>query len=86
MAQHFKGRRLHYQSEAMVDLLEEISTEEHAAGRPLLSVVVVRRDVELPIPGPGFFRLAKRLGSLSEGADKAAFWKAEFQRVWKYPW
>jgi hypothetical protein len=70
----------------MVDLLGEISAGEHAAGRPLLSAVVVRRDPTLPIPGPGFFRLAKDLGSMSKGTDRVVFWKAEFQRVCKYPW
>jgi hypothetical protein len=39
VAQQFKDRRLHHKSEAMVDLLGEISAEEHAAGRPLLSAV-----------------------------------------------
>jgi hypothetical protein len=86
VAQQFKDRRLDHKSEAMVDLLGEISAEEHAAGRPLLSAVVVRNDPELPIPGRGFFRLARNLGSMSKTADKVVFWKAELQRVCKYPW
>ena len=53
VAQQFNDRRLHHKSEAMVDLLGEISAEEHAVGRPLLSAVVVRKAEALPIPGPG---------------------------------
>lgn len=83
---HFKDRRLHYKSEAMVDLLGEISAEEHAAGRPLLSAVVVRNDLELPIPGRGFFQLARRLGSMAKGADEVVFWRGEFLRVCRYRW
>ena len=45
----------------MFPLLEEISTEENAAGRGLLSAVVVYRPGEMQ-PGPGFFDLAKKLG------------------------
>ena len=86
VAQQFNDRRLHHKSEAMVDLLGEISAEEHAVGRPLLSAVVVRKDEALPIPGPGFYRLAKELGSMSKGEDKVVFWKAEFRRVCTYAW
>jgi hypothetical protein len=53
---------------------------------PLLSAVVVRKDEALPIPGPGFYRLAKELGSMSKGEDKVVFWKAEFRRVCTYAW
>ena len=30
--------------------------------------------------GPGFYRLAKELGSMSKGKDWVVFWKAEFRR------
>jgi len=36
--------------------------------------------------GPGFYRLAKELGSMSKGEDKVVFWKAEFRRVCTYAW
>jgi hypothetical protein len=73
-------------SEAMVDLLGEISAEEHAAGRPLLSAVVVRNDPELPIPGPGFYWLAKQLGSMTDKMTEVDYWKAEFRLVCQYTW
>jgi len=83
---HIKDPRLNYKSAAMDDLLGEISEEEHADGRPLLSAVVVRNDLKLPIPGPGFFRLAKQLGSMPNDGDKVVFWRAEFMRVCRYRW
>jgi hypothetical protein len=70
----------------MADLLGEVSADEHTAGRPLLSAVVVRSDVELPIPGPGFFRLAKQLGSMTAEMADVDYWRTEFSRVCKYPW
>jgi len=42
-------------------LLDEVSRYEHAQGRPLLSVVVVREDTGMP--GEGFFMLAGGWGS-----------------------
>jgi hypothetical protein len=86
VAQQFKDPRLHHKSEAMVDLLGEISADEDAAGRPLLSAVVVRNDPELPIPGPGFFRVAKQHGSMTAGMAEVDYWRAEFGRVCKHPW
>jgi hypothetical protein len=75
-----------YKSEAMDQLLGEISEEEHAAERPLLSAVVVRSDPDRPVPGPGFYRLARRLGSMPDQTDEVDFWRAEFLRVCQYPW
>ncbi|MSQ07617.1 MAG: hypothetical protein EXR54_10030 [Dehalococcoidia bacterium] len=65
----------------VAELLKEISTAEHAAGRPLLSAVVVMKGKKLP--GAGFFGLAQRVG-LYDGADPRAFWRREVQRVWDY--
>ena len=42
-------------------MLGKISEEENAGGRGMLSVVVCHRDGDLQ-PGPGFFRLVKKLG------------------------
>jgi hypothetical protein len=63
---------------ALGRLLGEVSTEEDAAGRGLLSAVVVRKHGGLP--GNGFFTLAARLGR-AVGADRRAFWEAELARV-----
>lgn len=62
-------------------LLDEISSGEHQQGRPLLSVVVIRKD--LGRPGHGFYELARRLG-LYHGhgeIDEVVFFTKEFQRV-----
>jgi hypothetical protein len=65
----------------MSNLLDEISLSEHRQGRPLLSVVVIRKDLNKP--GNGFFDLAKRLG-LYKGhndIDQVVFFSQEFQRA-----
>ena len=59
-------------------ILRAISTAEHAAGRPLLSVVVV--GVKTGRPGKGFFKLAQRLGRY-DGAADGAFFAQELRRV-----
>ena len=59
-------------------LLSEVSTEEHAAGRGMLTVLVVHADGDR-LPGPGFFELARRLGY--EFDDEEIFWGEEFERV-----
>ena len=51
-------------------LLGEISEHEHGKNRPLLSVVVIHKDNNMP--GPGFFKLAKRLGRY-DGRDDLKF-------------
>ena len=40
-------------------ILDEISIHEHKEGRPLLSVVVIHKNDN--IPGQGFFKMAKRV-------------------------
>jgi hypothetical protein len=65
----------------VAEILKEISTAEHAAGRPLLSAVVVMKGKKLP--GAGFFGLAQRVG-LYDGTDPQDFWRREVQRVWDY--
>ena len=70
-------------SEALRDLLGDISTAEDAAGRGMLSVVVVHQSGD-GRPGRGFFVLAKKLGR--DARDRDAFWAAEFEKVrraWK---
>ena len=59
-------------------ILRAISTAEHAAGRPLLSVVVV--GAKTGRPGKGFFKLAQRLGRYDGAADRA-FFAQELRRV-----
>src|SRR5688500_8542903 len=65
-------------------LLDEISSQEHAAGRPLLSAVVVHGAGDnAGAPGKGFITLAKRLG-LHGGGDDTAFFARELTRVHDY--
>jgi len=59
-------------------LLGEISSEEDAAGRGMLSVVVVHKSGDMK-PGPGFFELAGQLGRNRSDIDKC--WIAELKHV-----
>jgi hypothetical protein len=59
-------------------MLGEISTEEDAAGRGMLSVIVVRKNGDMQ-PGPGFFELARSLGR--DTSDILKCWIAELDKV-----
>ena len=65
----------------IADILDGISQAEHEAGRPLLSAVVIRRDMNMP--GHGFFALARRLGLHRQG-DNLEYWLAELRRAHDY--
>ncbi len=56
----------------LFQILDDISTHEHKAGRPLLTAVVVRKGDGMP--GAGFFKLATRLGHHRAGAYRTRFW------------
>jgi hypothetical protein len=58
-------------------LLGQISTEEDAAGRGMLSVLVVRQADGMP--GQGFFDLAERLGR--DVSDRERCWADETRSV-----
>ena len=58
-------------------LLGEISVEEDAAGRGMLSVLVVHKDDGMP--GPGFFDLAKDLRR--DVTEKERCWSDETRLV-----
>ncbi len=59
-------------------LLGEISSEEDAAGRGMLSVIVVHKFGDMQ-PGPGFFELAKQLRR--DTSDILKCWVEELKRV-----
>jgi hypothetical protein len=59
-------------------LLGEISSEEDAAGRGMLTVIVVHKVGDMQ-PGPGFFELAKLLGR--DTTDPLRCWVDELHRV-----
>jgi hypothetical protein len=64
--------------EVLGGVLDAIDRREHAAGRPQLAAVVVRKREGFP--GRGFFTIARELG-LHAGADDLAYWRAELARV-----
>ena len=66
------------QSPQLVHMLGEISTEEHEAGRGMLTVVVVHKGGD-HMPGPGFFELAHSLGH--DTRDREAFWVGELAKA-----
>lgn len=63
-------------------MLDEISSAEHEAGRPLLSAIVVHGGVsdDAGLPGGGFFTMARRLGVFKSG-DRSVFHAEEMARV-----
>jgi hypothetical protein len=76
--------RLIARSKFLADVLTVISSEEYAAGRGLLSAVVVQKTRHgLGIPGNGFFsRLAPVSGCAKENWSKC--WKRELHKVFQY--
>lgn len=62
----------------ITDVLDEINFYEHQHGRPMLSAVVIRQDINTP--GDGFFKCAKRLG-IYWGSDDLVFWVYEVTKV-----
>jgi hypothetical protein len=62
-------------------LLDEINRHEHLEGRPLLSVIVVRKGTTTP--GDMFFGLAEDLGRYRPGDDKKSFVDRERAAVFK---
>lgn len=74
-----KALKLEPRDPRLFALLGEISTEETAAGRGMLTAVVVQKSGDKQ-PGPGFFELAQTLGHKTSNPEK--FWIAELQRVY----
>lgn len=70
--------RLEPDSNALAAMLGDISTEEHAAGRGMLSVIVVHKHGDME-PGHGFYELAQDLGN--DTTDRVKFWVDELHRV-----
>ena len=62
------------------NILDEISRNEHANGKPLLSAVVISKARKLP--GQGFFTLAQNLYLYDGNPDsELEFWVQELRRV-----
>ena len=62
-------------------MLGEISQEEDAAGRGMLSAIVVHKSGDM-IAGKGFYELAKKMGKKVSEVDR--FWLQQFNRVHDY--
>src|SRR5260370_42471392 len=60
-------------------MLGEVSEEEDAAGRGMLSAMVVHKDDN--VPGPGFFVLAKKLGR--DTSDRDRCWGKEMKLIYE---
>lgn len=74
-----------YMGQQVGIILGEISEDEVAAGRPMLSAIAVKASGEV---GPGFYVLARELARPGADGDEQAFREAESQRVydaWRYP-
>jgi molybdopterin synthase catalytic subunit len=65
-------------SYALAAVLGEVSTEEDAADRGMLSVLVVHKVGDMQ-PGPGFFELAGELGR--DTSDILRCWVDELKKV-----
>ena len=61
-------------------MLGQISVEEDAAGRGMLSALVVHKHGDGQ-PGPGFYELAQCLGR--DTTDKVRFWVDEVNRLFE---
>jgi hypothetical protein len=62
----------------LANLLDEISTEENAAGRGMLTVIVVHKKGDME-PGAGFYKLARDLGK--SFTEQVSFWVKELHGV-----
>ena len=66
---------------ALGHMLGEISSEENAQGRGMLTVIVVHKNGDYQ-PGPGFFELAKELGRNTSNIMEC--WIKELHQVHDY--
>jgi hypothetical protein len=60
---------------------DEVNHAEHAAGRPLLSAIVIAKETGMP--GEGFFTCARDLKRYA-GRDDLAYWVEELRLVHYY--
>ena len=81
LARELRSITIGYHDYAMDGLLGDVSTSEFESGRPLLSVIVVRKYGEQD-PGNGFFLLAQALGF--DTSDRDSFWICELNRTFDH--
>ncbi|WP_157755520.1 hypothetical protein [Neomegalonema perideroedes] len=78
LIQHISSINFLAYDQKLFHLLGEISTEEDAAGRGMLSVLVVHKAGDMQ-PGQGFYELANQLGR--DTSDILSCWVSELHRV-----
>jgi molybdopterin synthase catalytic subunit len=78
LAGKIQAIHLEAHDQRLFDLIGQVSSEEDAAGRGMLSVIVVHKSGDMQ-PGPGFFELAKQLGR--DTSDILRCWVDELKRV-----
>jgi len=81
LVSRIRAIRMEPESYALATMLGEISREEDAAGRGMLTVIVVHKSGDMQ-PGPGFFELAEELGRETSAILKC--WVDELKRVYAY--
>jgi molybdopterin synthase catalytic subunit len=81
LAAKIKSVQLEAHDQRLFHLLGELSEEEDASGRGMLSVIVVHKAGDMQ-PGPGFFELAKQLGR--DTSDILKCWVEELKKVHAY--
>jgi molybdopterin synthase catalytic subunit len=81
LAAKIKSVQLEAHDQRLFHLLGELSEEEDASGRGMLSVIVVHKAGDMQ-PGPGFFELAKQLGRNT--SDILKCWVEELKKVHAY--
>ena len=63
-------------------VLDRINEDESAAGRPMISAIVVSKETMLP--GSGFFNLGQELRQVLPGEDEMGFAIRQMKRVHDY--
>ena len=81
LVNHIQAIHLEAHDIRLFHLLGDISTEEDAKGRGMLSVIVVHKHGDMQ-PGPGFFELAEDLGR--DTTDILRCWINELNKVHAY--
>lgn len=78
LVRQIKSIKIEAHDPRLFHMLGEISSEEDAAGRGMLTVLVVHKVGDMQ-PGPGFFELAKLLGRNTSNILKC--WVDELHKV-----
>lgn len=70
-------------SQMLDQLLDDISSHEVAANRPMLSVFVRHKGVDLR-PGSGFYSAGERLKRKDPSEDNETFWIKELREAYAF--